>query len=94
MELGHDEFTASNGRLHCLQQKHMIKCSVLSGEAADVSDSVVKDQENRLPDICRNYAPEGIFNSDETGLFFLSLPCRSLVWKSDPCKGEKQAKDS
>ncbi len=70
MELGHDEFTASNGWLHHFQQRHMIKCSVLSGEAADVSDNVVEDWQKRLPDICRNYAPEDIFNGDETGLFF------------------------
>ncbi len=61
-----------------------------------MSDSVVEDWQKQLPDICRNYAPEDIFNGDETDLFFRSLPCRSVVEKGDSCnmcKGGKQVKE-
>ena len=57
MELNYDDFVASNGWLYRFQQRHMIKCNILSGEAADVSDSVVQDWQKRLPDLCRNYSP-------------------------------------
>ncbi len=33
LEMGHDEFTASNGWLYSFQKRHNIKQSVLSGEA-------------------------------------------------------------
>ncbi len=93
MELNYDDFVASNGWLYRFQQRHMIKCNTLSGEAADVSDSVVQDWQKRLPDLCRNYSPANIFNCDETGLFYRALPSRSLVQKGESCKGGKQAKD-
>ena len=35
-EKGYDGFTASNGWLQRFQSRHNIKCSVLSGESADV----------------------------------------------------------
>ena len=38
------------------------------------------------------YKIEDIFNADETGLFFCSLPNRSMVTKGDTCKGGKIAK--
>ena len=37
---------------------------------------------------CEGYATKDIFNCDETGLFYRTLPTRSLV-----VKGGKQAKD-
>ena len=43
MEFNYDDFVASNGWLYTFQQRHMIKCNILSGEAADISDSVVQD---------------------------------------------------
>ena len=42
-EMGHDGFTASNGCLHRFQKRHNIKCSVLSGESADVKEEVVAE---------------------------------------------------
>ena len=49
LELDYDNFTASNGWLHRFQQRHNIKCSILSGESADVSEDVVNDWRTRLP---------------------------------------------
>ena len=43
VEMGHDEFTASNGWLHSFQKRHNIKQAVLSGEAADVQQTSVDD---------------------------------------------------
>lgn len=37
MQLGHDDFTATNGWLHSFQKRHGINSSVLSGQGAEVS---------------------------------------------------------
>lgn len=41
----------------------------------------------------KNYSPEDIWNTDETGLFFRALPNKTLCLKSDPCKGGKISKE-
>ena len=91
--MGHVEFTASNGWLDSFKKRHDIKASVLSGEAADVSEDVVANWSQRIDTICAGYEPKDIFNADETGVFFRTLPDRSLVVKGDSCKGGKRAKD-
>ena len=93
LEMGYDDFTASNGWLHRFQTRHNIKSSVLSGEAADVSQATVEEWAERLQDLCQGYEPKNIFNADETGLFYRTLPKRSLVQKGDKCKGGKLAKE-
>ena len=93
MQMGHDDFTASNGWLHRFQVRHSIKCAVLSGEAADVNQDTVDDWSMRLADKCRGYQMKDIFNCDETGLFYRTLPTRSLVQKGDRCSGGKLAKE-
>ena len=56
VEMGHDEFTASNGWLHSFQKRHNIKQAVLSGEAADVQQTTVDDWCQRLPTIYQGYS--------------------------------------
>ena len=68
-ELGYDDFTASNGWLNRFQIRHNIKCSILSGESADVPTDVIEDWSKRLSDICSGYDDKNIFNCDETGYF-------------------------
>lgn len=93
VEMNHDDYSASNGWLYRFQKRYNIKCSVLSGEGADVSSEVVEDWEKRLSHMCEGYALKDIFNADETGLFYRALPSRSLVAKGDMCKGGKQGKE-
>ena len=93
VEMGHDEFTASNGWLHSFQKRHNIKQAVLSGEAADVQQTTVDEWCQRLPTIYQGYALKDVFNADETCLFYRTLPERSLVAKGDGCHGGKKAKD-
>jgi hypothetical protein len=92
VELNYEDFTASNGWLNRFQVRHNIKCSVLSGESAEVSRDVVEDWQNRLSDICKDYSKENIYDCDETGLlFYRALPTRSLVEKGDTCNGGKKS---
>ncbi len=93
LEMGHDDFTASNGWLQCFQKRHNIRSAVLHGEAASVSEDTVADWKQRLPSICEGYELADIFNADETGLFYRTLPDRSMVLKGHSCHGGKRAKD-
>jgi hypothetical protein len=40
-----------------------------------------------------NYKPEDVFNADKTGLFFRTLPDKTLGVKGEACKGGKLAKE-
>ena len=92
IEMGLDEFTASNGCLwhNRFQIHHNIKCSILSGESADVPKDVKDDWSKRLTDICSGYAAINVFNCGETGLFYRALTNWSLDEKGDSCNREKR----
>ena len=92
LELGHDDFSASNGWLDAFKRRKNISGAVLSGESADVKEEVVADWTRRLQDICKGYKLDGIFSADKTRLFHRTLPNRLLVVKGDACKvaGDRQ----
>ena len=54
---------------------------------------VIDDWFKRLKDITEGYELKDIFNADETGLYFRTLPKKSMVKKGESCKGTKLAKD-
>ena len=92
-ERNEDGFKASNGWLEAWRKRYSVKSCVLSGEAADVSDDIISDWSARLSSMCEGYSLNNIFNADETGMFFRSIPNRSMVEKGDACKGGKKSKD-
>ena len=79
--------------LRSFQQRHGIHHAVLSGEAAEVREETVTDWSSRLPDICKGYAKEDIFNADETGLFYRTMPSKSMVTKGSNTSNGKLAKE-
>ncbi|KAK7094233.1 hypothetical protein V1264_007882 [Littorina saxatilis] len=93
MELGFDDFTASNGWLQSWQRRYNVNFAMRSGEASGVPLEAVDDWIKRLPEITKDYALEDIFNADETGLYFRALPQRSMIVKGDSRKGIRTAKD-
>lgn len=93
LEMGHDNFSASNGWLQSFQKRYNIRWAALNGEAAEVCQDTVDDWKQRLPALCEGYQPQDIFNADETGLYYRTLPDRSLVVKGATCSGGKQAKE-
>ena len=64
----------------------------MCGERASVDSNVVDDWLKRVPTIVEGYAPRDIFNADETGLFYRSLPEKTLKVRGEDCKGGKQSK--
>ncbi|KAM7291478.1 tigger transposable element-derived protein 4 [Ixodes scapularis] len=63
-------------------------------ESGAVDQTTVADYRlNKLKALLQKFAPEDVFNCDETGLFFKMLPDRSLCFDGDSCKGGKNSKD-
>ena len=48
VEMGHKDFTASNGWLNRFQIRHNVKASLMSGESAEVKEEVVQEWARRL----------------------------------------------
>ena len=51
----------------------------ISGEKASINDSTVEEWTDRLPTILDGSEATDMFNADETSLFYLATPDRSLV---------------
>ena len=64
--------------------------STLSGEAADVSESMVDDWRRHLESVCEGYQLRDIFNADETGIFYRALPTKSMKVKGEEARGGKK----
>ena len=92
-ELGHEGFSGSNGWLDRWQKRHNVRMATLSGEAADVSESVIEDWSRRLESVCNGYQLRDIFNADETGLFYRALPTKSMSVKGEEAKGGRKSKE-
>ena len=66
-----------------LKERHEVKSKTLSGEAASVNVHVVKDWLEDLPRIIKDFKPEDVYNTDETGLQYKATTQRSLVLPGD-----------
>lgn len=93
MASGNHDFTASNGWLAKWLTRHNIRQAALSGEKAEVDEGTVSDWTRRLPSLCEGYEPENIFNADETGLYFRTLPSKTMGIKGQETPGIKLAKE-
>ena len=74
LDISQDEFKASNGWLDRFKSRNRNKAKIISGEAGDVRKEKVDSWKERLPELLQGYAPENIWNMDETGHFFRALP--------------------
>ena len=93
LEMGHDDFSASNGWLQAWHKRHNVRWAALCGEAAEVPQDIVADWTMRPPELTAGYALADIYNADETGLYYCALPERSMVVRGDPRKGIKTSKE-
>ena len=90
--LGIADFKASNGWFEKWKVKHNIKKMKISGESGSVSGQTIDSWKERLPEILAGYNPREIWNMDETGCFWKTLPTTGLAQKSKSCKGGKNSK--
>ena len=73
------DFAASNGWLDRFSSRHQLRFSALHGESAGVDPSVYKQWIEQLPCLCEGYDLKDIWNCDETGIFFRSVPNKSFT---------------
>ena len=69
------------------------KCFFFSGEGNDVTEDITDPgKKTTLQTILSNYTKTNFYNADEFGLFYKTLPKKSLHLKDDKCTGSKQSK--
>ena len=91
--LGKPDFKGSNGWLDKWKRQYNIRQIQVSGESGDVSDTTVESWKERLPELVRGYRAEDIWNLDENGCFWRSLPDKGFGQKKTKCKGGKKSKN-
>ncbi|KAH8019974.1 hypothetical protein HPB51_023790 [Rhipicephalus microplus] len=93
-QFNHDNFVCSNGWLARFKARHGITTRTVSGEGAAADVDCTELRQNGQPkNILEDYAPDDIFNIDESALFFKLLPYKTLAFKGETCTGGKHAKD-
>ncbi|KAI0992680.1 hypothetical protein K3495_g15505 [Podosphaera aphanis] len=82
----------SNGWLESFKKKFNIKQYVQheEGAAADIKSDANIAQITELRDLCSRYPEKDIFNMDETGIFWMIAPTRSLATESTSGGGKNQ----
>lgn len=71
---GHEQFKASNGWHEHFKKRHDIAFRIVSGESAAVSDDVINECKINLSELLQEgYKPCGIFNADETAMFYKGM---------------------
>lgn len=91
-DVGLTDFKASNGWLEKWKKRHNIKQFNVSGESADVNPATVDSWKEVLRELLTDFELRDVYNMDETGLFFKSLPNKTLSEKGKECKGGKGSK--
>jgi hypothetical protein len=87
-------FSASDGWLQKLRQRHDISYGSVVGESAGVDQNVVNDWlSNRLPEIIKDFDPKNVWNADETGLFWRLQPNKTMRFRGETCSSGKLSKE-
>ncbi|GBL74588.1 Tigger transposable element-derived protein 6 [Araneus ventricosus] len=86
-------FKASDGWSQKFKSRHGLSFRKLCGESGTANTKLANElKEGELKALLSEYAPEDVFNADETSLFFKMLPERTLTSKGENCSGGKKAK--
>ncbi|KAE8877343.1 hypothetical protein PF005_g30837 [Phytophthora fragariae] len=68
----------SDGWLSGFERRHALRCRQRHGEAASADSAAVYLGRQQLQDLTDEYAPQDIYNMDETGLCYAMAPARSI----------------
>lgn len=90
LEVGN--FKASNGWLDRWKKRYNIRHVKINGESGEVSGLTVESWKERLPELLHDFASRDIWNIDETGCFWKTLPDHGFARKGSQCRGGKKAK--
>lgn len=93
LDCSETEFKASNGWLEKFKNRHGITGKTICGESASVPEETAELWKSKLASLCAGYSDENILNVDETGLFYCTLPKKTLCFKKSKCFGGKVSKN-
>ena len=92
-KLGHPEFKASNGWLQSFKLRHNLKQLTVCGKSAEVREETVEVWHERMKGLVIGYSAQDIWNADESGCFYRSLPEKTLAPTAAQCKGGKKSEN-
>ncbi|KAH9361954.1 hypothetical protein HPB48_003637 [Haemaphysalis longicornis] len=81
-----------NGLLHRFKVRHGIVFKLIVGKAASASDQYVAAWLEKNEEVISSYAERGVYNADETALYYQMLPDKTHAMKDDTCTGGKHSK--
>jgi hypothetical protein len=91
--LGDTLFKATNGFIDRWKARHGIVFKKVCGEESVSQGDTETWLDVTLPELLDQFAPENIFNADETGLFYKLQPDKTMTFKGQKCSGGKKTKD-
>ena len=81
-------FNASDGWFSRWRWRYRLsKCKKLHGEAGDVSIQSAEEEMEKLRESLKGFDVSNVFNMDELGLFYRTIPSRSVLLE---CEGDKR----
>ncbi|CAG8608026.1 2295_t:CDS:2 [Ambispora gerdemannii] len=86
-----DKFLASTGWAKNFKRRDNLKSYKKRGESGSVDMNEIPRFRKQLQDIIKDYEPKDVFNCDETALYWMLEPNRTLA--CGPVKGKKKSKD-
>lgn len=91
---GPSDFKASQGYLHGFKSRHGIRLLNTQGESLSGDSPAATEFRNEFPKLIEGYSLDSIYNVDETGLLWRSLPRKSLASRRErTAAGFKVSKD-
>lgn len=90
--IGDDTFKGTSGWLDKWKKRHNIGQMNIAGQEGDVSPETLDSWNERVKELTKGYSPRDIWNEDETGCFWKTMPEKSLSQKGQRCRGGKNAK--
>ena len=75
------------------KKRHNIKIMTISGECADVPEETVTGWLERMKILMDGYQAQDVWNTDETGCFYRTLPSKTLGNMKKECQRGKMAKE-
>lgn len=94
MQMGIEDFSASEGWLTRLKARHGLTFKSVCGERATVDEATCEQWlSGKLRDLLASYSLDDVFNADETALYFKLLPNKTITYKDDSCAGGKRSKE-
>ena len=91
-KLGETSFKGTDGWFAKWKQRYNLTQMNVAGEEGDVNQETVESWNERVKELTTGFAPADVWNQDETGTFWKSLPSKSLAEKRRRCRGGKNSK--